>query len=124
MKFAKIGAVLYIIWALLHLVAAYQEFALGATLEPGLVRGKINQEAWDLVFFALFGIVVAIKYNWKNDSLGYWLNLIVISGADIGFVTFVLIPGYVSFLTGILGPVFWISAAIFSTLGIRSKSAG
>ena len=120
MKFAKIGAVLYIIWGLLHLVAAYQEFALGATLEPGLVRGKINQEAWDLVFFALFGIVVAIRYNWNNDRLGYWLNLIVISGADIGFVIFVLIPGYVSFLTGILGPVFWISAAIFSTLGIRT----
>jgi hypothetical protein len=50
MKFAKIGAVLYVIWGLLHIVAAMRGFQLGASLEPGLVQGKINQGAWDLLF--------------------------------------------------------------------------
>jgi len=122
MNFAKTGAVSYIIWGLLHLKAAYDEFALGSTLEPGLVQGKINQGASDLLFFALFGIVVAVKYNWKNDLLGYWLNLIVISAADIGFVIFVLLPSHVAFFPGVLGPVFWITAAIFSTLGVRTRN--
>jgi len=122
MNFAKIGSASYIIWGLLHLKAAYDEFVLGTSLNPGLVQGKINQGAWDLLFFAVFGIVVAVKYNWKNDSLGYWLNLIVISAADIGFVIFVLLPGHVAFFPGILGPVFWITGAIFSTLGIRTKA--
>ena len=121
MKLARIGAVSYVIWGLLHIVAAIDEFTVGNGLEPGLVKGKINQGAWDLLFFAVFAIVVAVKFNWKNDSLGYWLNLIVISAADIGFIIFVLLPGYVDVFPGILGPVFWILGAVFSTLGFRTQ---
>jgi len=122
MKYAKIGAASYIVWGLLHLKASFDEFALGATLQKGLVQGKINQGGWDLLFFALFAIVVAVKYNWNNDTLGYWLNLIIVSAADIGFVIFVLLPGDVTFFPGILGPIFWIAGAIFTTLGIRAKT--
>jgi len=122
MTFAKIGAGSYVIWGLLHIVAAIDEFTVGKGLEPGLVHGKINQGAWDLLFFALFAIVVAVKYNWKNDPLGYWLNLIVVSAADIGFIIFVLFPGYVTFFPGILGPVFWILGAVFTTLGVRTQT--
>ena len=93
MVFARIGSILYIIWGILHLIAAYQGFVLGDSLEPGLVLGKINQGAWDLLFIA-----------------------------DIGFVVFVLMPGHVDLMPGILGPVFWISAAIFSSLGLRAKT--
>ena len=122
MVFAKIGSGLYVVWGLLHIVAAYDEFVLGASLERGLVQGKINQGAWDLLVFALASILIAIMFNWKNDRLGYWLNLVVVSAADIGFIIFVLFPGHVAFFPGILGPVFWISAAVFSTLGIRTKT--
>ena len=123
MKFAKIGSALYIIWGLLHIVAAVQGFQLGASLEPSLVRGKINQGAWDLLFVALAGISIAVIYNWKNNRFGYWINLIMVSIADIGFIIFVLIPGYVDLFPGILGPVFWVLAAFFSTLGIRLEAA-
>ena len=121
MSFAKLGSVSYIIWGLLHIAASFDEFMVGKGLEPGLVKGKINQGAWDLLFFALFAIVIAIRFNWRNESLGYWLNLIVVSAADIGFIIFVLLPGYVDFFPGILGPVFWIGGAIFTTLGIRAQ---
>jgi hypothetical protein len=123
MVYAKIGSVLYVVWGLLHIVAAYEEFLLGASLEPGLVQGKINQGAWDVLFFALVSILIAIVYNWKNNRLGYLLNLLVVSIADIGFIIFVLLPGHVALFPGVLGPVFWISAVIFSTLGIRTKAA-
>jgi len=119
MKFAKLGAGAYVIWGLLHIIAAIDEFTVGSGLEPGLVKGKINQGAWDLLFFALFAIVVAVRFNWKNDSLGYWLNLIVVSAADIGFIIFVLLPGYVDVFPGILGPIFWVLGLVFSTLGRR-----
>jgi len=122
MTFAKIGAGSYVTWGLLHIVAAFDEFTLGKGLEPGLVQGKINQGAWDLLFFALFAIAVAVKYNWKNAPLGYWLNLIVISAADIGFIIFVLLPGYVSLFPGILGPIFWILGAVCSTFGFRKET--
>jgi hypothetical protein len=124
MAFAKIGSGLYVIWGLLHIVAAVQEFMLGTSLEFGLVQGKINQGAWELLFIALASIAIAVIYNWKNSVLGYWLNLVMVSIADIGFMLFVFLPGYVNFTTGILGPVFWISAVIFTTNGIRSKASG
>jgi len=122
MKFAKLGAGSYVIWGLLHIVAAIDEFTVGSGLESGLVKGKINQGAWDLLFFALFAIVVAVRFNWKNDSLGYWLNLIVVSAADVGFIIFVLLPGYVDVFPGILGPIFWILGLVFSTLGYRAAA--
>lgn len=75
-------------------------------------------------FFALFGIAVGVSLNWKNSRLGYWLNLIVVSAADIGFIVFVLIPGYIPFMPGALGPILWILAAIFSTIGLISSAEG
>ena len=60
----------YVLWGLLHLQAAR---LVCQTLEPGIVQGRIYQDAWNLLFFALFGIIVAVFLNWKNSRLGYWL---------------------------------------------------
>lgn len=49
MRFAKIGAGLYVLWGLLHVGAAYDEFILGAE-QSGLVQGKLYQGAWNLLF--------------------------------------------------------------------------
>ncbi len=120
--FAKLGAVAYVLWGLLHLQAARLVYMLGQTLEPGIVQGRIYQDAWNLLFFALFGIVVAVFLNWKNSRLGYWLNLVVVSAADIGFIVAVLIPGYVPLVPGGLGPLLWVMALVFSTLGVLSAN--
>jgi hypothetical protein len=89
-----------------------------------MAQGRIYQDAWNLLFFALFGIVVGVCLNWKNSRLGYWLNLIVVSAGDIGYIVFVLIPGYVPFMPGALGPILWILAVIFSTIGLMSAAQG
>ena len=120
--FAKLGAVTYVLWGLLHLQAARLVYMLGQSLEPGMVQGRIYQGAWNLLFFALFGIVVAILLNWKNSRLGYWLNLVVISAADIGFIVTILMPGYVPLFPGGIGPLLWVLALVFSTLGILKAS--
>ena len=118
MILARIGSVLYVVWGLLHIVAAFKVYALGQTLEQGMLQGRIYQDAWNLLFFALFGIVVAVALNWKNSRLGYWLNLVVVSAADIGFIIAVLIPGYAPLMPGVLGPLLWLIALAFSTFGI------
>ena len=120
--FAKLGAVTYVLWGLLHIQAARLVYMLGQTLEPSMVQGRIYQGAWNLLFFALFGIVVAILLNWKNSRLGYWLNLVVISAADIGFIVAILMPGYVPLIPGGIGPLLWVLALVFSTLGILKTS--
>ena len=120
--FAKVGAVAYVMWGILHIQAARLVFLLGDSLEPGMIQGRIYQDAFSLLFFAIFGIAVAVWLNWQNSRLGYWLNLVVISAADIGFIVYVLLPGYVPLVPGGLGPLLWVVAIIFSTLGIlKSK---
>lgn len=120
--FAKVGAVAYVMWGILHIQAARLVFLLGDSLDPGMVQGRIYQDAFSLLFFAIFGIAVAVWLNWRNSRLGFWLNLVVISAADIGFIVYVLIPGYVPIVPGGLGPLLWVVAIIFSTLGIlKSK---
>lgn len=115
---ARIGAILYILWGILHIVAAYKVFALGQSLEQGMVQGRLYQDAWNLLFFALFGIAVAFFYNWRNSKIGYWLNFVVVGVGDIGFIITILIPGYLPLIPGALGPILWLLALIFSTLAI------
>ena len=115
--FAKLGAVAYVLWGLLHIQAARLVYMLGDSLEPGMVQGRIYQDAWNLLFFALFGIVVAVWLNWNNSRLGYWLNLVVVSVGDIGFILLVLAPGYLPLMPGALGPALWILALILTTIG-------
>ena len=123
-KFAKIGTIIYLLWGILHIEAARKVYVLGQTIDPRMVQGRILQDAWNLLFFTLFGIAVGVSLNWKNSRLGYWLNLIVVSSGDIGYIVFVLIPGYVPFMPGALDPILWILAIIFSTIGLMSAAKG
>ena len=123
MILARIGAIIYVLWGVLHIVAAFKVYTLGLSLEPGMVQGRIFQGAWNLLFFALFGTAVAIKYNWRNSKPGYWLNLVVVSAGDIGFIAFVLMPGYLPLMPGALGPLLWLLALAFSTAAICRKTA-
>jgi hypothetical protein len=53
--------------------------------------------------------------NLRNSAWGYWINLGIISLADMGFILFVLLPGYVPIWPGILGPFFWVAGWAFTT---------
>ena len=106
----------------LHIVAAFKVYSLGQTLEQGMLQGRIFQGAWNLLFFAVFGIVVAVLYNWKNNQMGYWLNLVVVSVADVGFIITILLPGYLPVFPGAIGPILWLLALVFTTVGIRAKN--
>jgi len=122
--FAKSGAIVYVLWGLLHLKAAQMMVVLGQSLDAGALQGRIFQHAWNLLFFAAFAIVIAVWMNWKNSRLGFWLNLAVISAADVGFILFVLIPGYVPMMPGALGPLLWIVALGLTTVAVIKSDRG
>ncbi len=121
MIYARIGTVFYILWGLLHLVAAKKVYLLGHALESGMVQGRIYQDAFYLLFFALFGIVVALTLNWKNSRLGYWLNSVVVSFADIGFIVTILIPAYLPLFPASTGPILWLIALTLTTIGMFKR---
>ena len=68
---SKIGAVFYIIWACLHLLAACSVYMLGRSLDSSMVQGRVFQDAWNLLFFAIIAMSVAAKLNWRNSVWGY-----------------------------------------------------
>ena len=140
MKAAKIGAVFYVLWGVLHMWAgAIMLIRLGsdggaAVLEvvgtgvppeelpqevSSVTAGLLGQHAWNLLWLGIFGAVVGAMLNWKNSRAGYWANLVVISATDVGFIVAILLPGYIRFLDGIWGPVLWLLGLAFTTIGFR-----
>ena len=117
--FSKLGSITYVLWGVLHIVVASKVYELGQTLDTDIVQARIFQDAWSLLFFAIFAIMIGVFFNWKNDRLGYWLNLIVVSVADIGYLLFILVPGYVPIIPGVIGPALWVLAVVFSTIALN-----
>ena len=115
--FAKIGAVLYVLWGLLHYTAAYGVYRIALNVPPGIVQGRLLQVAFYLVAFATSGIVLAATMNWRNTRTGFWLNALILAVGDIPFVLFVLVPGYAPFWPGVFGPALWLAGMIFTGLG-------
>jgi hypothetical protein len=121
--FAKIGAVFYVLWGLLHYTAAYGVYRIGLSMPLGIVQGRLYQEAFYLVAFATSGIVLAIAMNWQNSRTGFWLNALILAVGDIPFILFVLVPGYAPFWPGIWGPALWVAGMIFTGLGQTRRAA-
>lgn len=122
MIFARVGALLYIAWGIFHVYVAWQIYTLGLT-EHGIAQGRLFQLAAYMLTISLFAIVVAVTRNWRNDNLGYWLNLAVVSWADIIWVLVVVLPGYVPTARGLIPPAIWIAAAICTTIARRERSS-
>jgi hypothetical protein len=119
---SKLATVFYVIWGLLHFQAAYFVYLLGTTVTPSMTQGRLFQGAWNLLFFAISAIAVAITLNWRNTKVGYVANLAIVSVTDVGFILFVLVPGYMALWPGLLGPVFWLLGLACSTMALRTAS--
>jgi hypothetical protein len=118
---AKLGAALYVCWGLLHFSAAHDVYKLAQSLPAAMAQGRLMQTAFFLAAFAAAAIGLAITLNWRNDRFGFWVNGLIVGIADIPFILFVLIPGYMPWWPGLLGPMLWI-AALFLT-GLARASA-
>lgn len=113
--FYRLGAVFYVLWGILHIYAAWIGFELAASEAPGMVQAKLQQNAWNLGYIAIFSIVIAVLFNWRNSLTGYFLNGFTVSAADIGFVIFIMLPGL---SRDILGPALWLLGLACTTVGI------
>ena len=113
---AKLGAALYVCWGLLHFSAAYGVFKLAQNSPATMGQGRLIQTAFYLAAFATAAIIFAITLNWRNDRFGFWVNAVMVGIADIPFILFVLVPGYAPWWPGLLGPILWIAAFLFTAL--------
>jgi len=116
--FAILGAVAYFAWGGLHLLAAVKAYMLAANMEAGLVQGRLFQESFYVAAFALVAVVIALGFNWRNSSSGYWINLLTVSAADIPFILFIVLPGHMNGPEALLGPSLWLTGAACSTIAL------
>src|SRR2546428_4528033 len=114
---ARLGAVFYVLWGLVHYIGAYSVYELAYSIQASMEQGRLLQLCFYLVSFATASIVLALVLNWRNDRFGFWLTGIVVGIADVPFILFVLLPGYAPWWPGVLGPALWIAALICTAFG-------
>jgi len=122
---SKIGAVFYIVWALL--ASSGRLFGIPAWSVIGFVNGartSIPRCMEPLVLFDHFHFR-GCDVELAEQRLGlYWINFATVGIADTGFIFFVLVPGYTRVWPSVLGPVFWVLAMIFSTVALLTRTKG
>jgi hypothetical protein len=122
---ALLGTVFYLAWGALHIQAGIGVIHLGANLhEHTMVQGRIYQDAWTLLLAAVVVMATALLSVWRAWQPCFWLNLGLASVTDIGFIAFVLVPGYAPPWPGIEGPLAWSLAAIFSSWSYQAQRCG
>jgi hypothetical protein len=135
---SKIGAGCYVLWGVLHAyigamllskalckgthdALAAVGNALPAERIPNannaVTNAVLEHYAWNLIWFGVYAVVVAAWLNWRGSRVGYWSNLVVVSLTDIGFVAAIVLPGYITLAAGAPGPILWLLAAVFTTIG-------
>lgn len=133
----RVGAIAFLLWGLLHLaggaamlatltsdgaVAYLQLVAPSAnhsTLvgNPGL-DGTLGLHAWNLMLLGIVVSGVAVLLSWKGRSAGFWVNTVIVSGADVGLLALVVLPGYLPIGQALAGIVFWIVGVACSGIAL------
>jgi len=126
----KIATVLWVIWGLVHAFAgvivltsdasagfaaiadaiAAEEFA--AEYHPA-VGGILNQHGWNLLWFGVATIVGGV-FIWRGNLTAIWVTAMVGGLADLGYLLFVDLPGYVNFFPGTVMTMISASAIVLS----------
>jgi hypothetical protein len=113
-----LGSLFYLVWAALHIQAGLAVIGLGDKIAAGMPQGRIYQDAWTLLVAAVVVVVVSGLTMWRSSAAGYWVNLAVATVTDVGFIVFILVPGYMPLWPGLQGPLSWILGMLFATVGI------
>jgi len=143
---AKIGAILFALWGILHLWVGFegvhQYFTAGAHGLWNLLIGGINapretfQHSTDVVTthaqaqlilnfcidvggYGVLGLVVAWEIWRKGSWLAYLIGLLVIGIADLAFLFAMVTPGIIELNFGtISGPAIWFLAIAITPFGM------
>jgi len=114
----KVAAGLWMIWGLVHLFAGVVVLtsdasggfqAIADAIDPATlqhdyepaVAGTLNQHGWNLGWFGLATMIGAV-WIWLKNLTAIWVTGMVGGLADLGYLLFVDVPGFVNFFPGTL----------------------
>ncbi|MEM8547535.1 MAG: hypothetical protein AAGF46_05140 [Pseudomonadota bacterium] len=126
----KIAAVLWVIWGAVHVLAgvivlsadaaggfqAIADAVPAAQLAqdyPAAVGGVLHQHGWNLAWFGLCTLVGGV-FIWRANRTAIWVTAMVGGLADLGYLLFLDLPGYVHFVPGSIMTIVSGSAILLS----------
>jgi len=136
MLHARIGAVFFGLWGLLHLVGGSAILVDALSNGPAAGYAFYQQSAGDflpvagailamnsftIAWVGALVIVIAATMNWRNQCTGFMLNLVLAGLMDVALVVFLLAPGFVTLGDALLGISLLLFAATFSSLGLLQQ---
>lgn len=112
----KAATVLWVIWGAVHVLAGIMVLTsdaagglsaiadgVDAALLTGdyhpAVGGILNQHGWNLLWFGGATLVGGVMI-WRKNLTAIWVTGMVGGLADLGYLVFVDLPGYVNFVPG------------------------
>ncbi|MBX7058458.1 MAG: hypothetical protein K1X75_10375 [Leptospirales bacterium] len=118
---ARIAALLFLIWGLLHVaggltmllaantsVDAYLQLLSDGAEASGIENVAIGKvfafHAFNLLWMGALCIWIVWRFNWRNRPEGLWLNLMLIGLADAGLLLFMVGSGVMPIANAWLGP--------------------
>jgi hypothetical protein len=136
MLHARIGAVSFGLWGLLHVAggSAILAAAVGGGPAAGfafyqqsggdytpLAGAILAMNAFTIAGVGALVVVIAVTMNWRNSCTGFMLNLALAGMMDVALVVFLLTPGFVTPVDALLGLGLLVIAATFSSLGLLQQ---
>ncbi|MEM7458372.1 MAG: hypothetical protein AAF331_02810 [Pseudomonadota bacterium] len=120
MIFARIGAIAYALWSILHIglgVTRLQARAADGSLAEA--TGRLAQGHWTLLYLGVFGLILS-WFNWKNSTVAFWVSAFIISAEDIGFLLFPVWQGGTGFPAAAIGPGLWLIGLLCTSIAYTS----
>lgn len=113
---AKIGAIAYALWSLLHIALGVTRLAdRAADGSLAEATGRLAQGHWTLLYLGVFGLILS-WFNWKNSAVAYWVSAFIISAEDIGFLLFPVWQGGTGLPAAAIGPGLWIIGLVCTSI--------
>lgn len=120
MIYARIGAIAYALWSVLHVVLGVTRLAdRAADGSLAEATGRLAQGHWTLLYLGVFGLILS-WFNRKNSAVAYWVAAFIISAEDIGFLLFPVWQGGTGFPASAIGPGLWIIGLVCTTIAYVS----
>ncbi len=135
MNFAKVGAVFFILWGIIHVIgggailfAAAESPAQGFAIYGAhsdtyteLAGNVLSYLAFGFVWIAVLVTYIGVRYNWSNSQSGLALNTVLVGMTDIGLIVFLVLPGFLSWGEASPGLLLFTGGVVFG--GIACNSA-
>lgn len=136
----RVAAGLWVIWGLVHAFAGVMTIVqdpsdgfagIADAVDPDLlaadyhlaIGGILNQHGFNLLWIGLATLVGAV-FIWRGNMTAIWATAMVGGLADVGYLLFVDIPGYVNFVPGTVMTIVSATAIILSFgVWLPSRSA-